>query len=86
MVLDSPFADFCQLAEELVARGRDRGVVVPSVVTRMALGMLANSVQSIAGFDITELSAIKVVNTCVLPALFICAEKDDFIGTHHTQT
>ncbi|KAJ1455417.1 Alpha/Beta hydrolase protein, partial [Pelagophyceae sp. CCMP2097] len=84
MVLDSPFCDFCQLAEELVSKGRDRGVVVPSVVTRMALTMLGNSVQSIAGFDIHALSARTFVNRCQLPALFICAKHDDFIGTHHT--
>ena len=86
MVLDSPFADFCQLAEELVAKGRERGVVVPSMVTRMALSMLANSVKSVAGFDINDLSAIKCVKKCTLPALFICAKRDDFIGTHHTQS
>jgi len=86
MVLDSPFADFCQLAEELVAKGRERGVVVPSMVTRMALSMLATSVKSVAGFDINDLCAIKCVHKCTLPALFICAKRDDFIGTHHTQS
>ncbi|KAJ8600519.1 hypothetical protein CTAYLR_009207 [Chrysophaeum taylorii] len=86
MVLDSPFADFCQLAEELVAKGRERGVVVPSLVTRMALSMLAASVKSVAGFDINDLCAIKCVHKCTLPALFICAKRDDFIGTHHTQS
>ena len=86
MVLDSPFADFCQLAEELVAKGRERGVVVPTMVTRMALTMLSNSVKSIAGFDIRDLSAITEVPKCTLPALFICAKKDDFIGTHHSQS
>ena len=54
MVLDSPIADFCQLAEELVAKGRKR-VVVPTVVTRLALSMLGTSVQSQAGFDIRDL-------------------------------
>lgn len=86
MVLDSPFADFCQLAEELVAKGRERGVLVPSMVTRMVLSMLATSVKSVAGFDINDLSAIKCVHKCKLPALFICAKRDDFIGTHHTQS
>ncbi|KAH8064655.1 palmitoyl-(protein) hydrolase [Aureococcus anophagefferens] len=86
MVLDSPFADFCQLADELVAKGRERGVVVPTMVTRMALTMLSNSVKSIAGFDIRDLSAITEVPKCTLPALFICAKKDDFIGTHHSQS
>ena len=85
MVLDSPFADFCQLAEELVAKGRERGVVVPTVVTRLALSMLGTSVQSQAGFDIRDLSAIREVPRCRLPALFVCAKMDDFIGTHHTQ-
>ena len=80
MVLDSPFADFCQLAEELVAKGRERGVVVPTVVTRLALSMLGTSVQSQAGFDIRDLSAIREVPRCRLPALFVCAKMDDFIG------
>mmetsp|Transcript_17092 Transcript_17092/g.25759 ORF Transcript_17092/g.25759 Transcript_17092/m.25759 type:complete len:230 (+) Transcript_17092:3-692(+) len=86
MVLDSPFADFCQLAEELVAKGRDRGVTIPSMVTRMALTMLANSVQSIAGFDIADLNTLHQVPKCILPAIFICAKRDDFIGMHHTQS
>ena len=86
MVLDSPFADFCQLAEELVAKGRERGVVVPTMVTRMALAMLGTSVKQKAGFDIGDLSAIKEVPACRLPALFICARRDDFIGTHHSQS
>lgn len=85
MVLDSPFADFCQLAEELVAKGRERGVVVPTMVTRLALSMLGTSVQAQAGFDIRDLSAIREVPRCRLPALFVCAKMDDFIGTHHTQ-
>ena len=41
--------------------------------------------QSQAGFDIRDLSAIREVPRCRLPALFVCAKMDDFIGTHHTQ-
>ena len=55
-------------------------MVVPTVVTRLALSMLGTSVQSQAGFDIRDLSAIREVPRCRLPALFVCAKMDDFIG------
>jgi len=85
MVLDSPFADFCQLAEELVDKGKEHGVHVPKLVLRMALHMVTGSVKKAAGFNINSLSPIQHAGTCTAPALFITAENDDFISPSHAE-
>ena len=36
-------------------------------------------------FDVNELSPIKYVDKCYIPALFIAAEGDDFINKQHSQ-
>lgn len=51
MVLDSPFSDLKQLAEEIVSNN----TIVPKFLTSMALKMVRSSVQSNAGFDIFEI-------------------------------
>ena len=85
MILDSPFSDFCQLAEELVDKGKEHGVHVPRMVTRMAIQMLKGSVEKVAGFSIRDLNPIDYVDRCMLPTLFMCARHDDFVGMHHTK-
>ena len=85
MILDSPFCDFCQLAEELVDKGKEHGVHVPRMVTRLAIQMLKGSVEKVAGFSIRDLNPIDYVDRCMLPTLFMCARHDDFVGMHHTK-
>ena len=85
MVLDSPFTDLNQLAEELVERGRRNGLFAPSLAVMLAMRAIRSSVLSTAGFDIRDISPISVAESCFIPALFIAAESDTFIAPHHSQ-
>jgi len=85
MVLDSPFADLTMLAEEMVDKGREQGLMVPSFVVSIALSFIRSSVKKAAGFNIRDISPIKRVDACFIPALFVAARDDDFILPHHAQ-
>jgi tetratricopeptide (TPR) repeat protein/fermentation-respiration switch protein FrsA (DUF1100 family) len=85
MVLDSPFSDFPELAEELVKRAESRGVYVPGLVTKMALHMLQGSIKELANFSINDLTPLKFAKDCSVPALFIAAREDDFISAAHSE-
>lgn len=85
MVLDSAFADLNQLAEEMVDKGRQQGLSVPSFIVRIAIRWIRSSVLKAARFDIRELSPIQHADKCFIPALFVAAENDDFVPPHHSQ-
>lgn len=85
MILDSPFADLTQLAEEMVEKGRDQGIVVPSFVVSMALKMISGSVKKQANVDIKNISPIAHADKCFIPAFFVAGEHDDFIRKHHAE-
>mmetsp|Transcript_32337 Transcript_32337/g.32960 ORF Transcript_32337/g.32960 Transcript_32337/m.32960 type:complete len:547 (-) Transcript_32337:425-2065(-) len=85
MILDSPFADLQQLAEEMVDRGRQQGLAVPGFVVRIALRWIRSSVQKQAMFDIRDLSPIQHADKCFIPAMFVAAENDDFVPPRHGQ-
>ncbi|KAJ8611943.1 hypothetical protein CTAYLR_004376 [Chrysophaeum taylorii] len=85
LVLDSPFSDFCKLAQELVSRGQQQAnvVMLPSFVTRLVLSLIGGTIRSVANFDVNDLNPIAHVRQCAKPALFVCARYDDFVGPHH---
>lgn len=85
MILDSPFADLIQLADEIVERGRDHGLNVPKFVTGMAIRMIRSSVHRSAGFNIKHLSPIAHAPHSFIPALFVAGRNDDFIAPRHSQ-
>ena len=85
MILDSSFADLSQLAEEMVEKGRDQGVIVPTFVVGVALRMIQGSVKKQAGFNIKHISPIAHADKCFIPALFVAGEHDDFIKKHHSE-
>lgn len=85
MILDSPFSDLSKLAEELVEKGKDQGIVVPSFVVSLALRMIQNSVKKQAGVNIRQISPIMHADKCFIPALFVAGEHDDFIKKHHAE-
>jgi len=85
MILDSPFADLTQLAEEMVEKGRDQGIVVPTFVVSVALRMIRSTVKKQANFDIKNISPIAHSDKCFIPALFVAGEHDDFIKKHHSE-
>ena len=84
MVLDSPFTDLTQLAEELVQRGRNNGMFAPSIAVAIALRAIRSSVLSTAGFDIRDISPISYADSCFIPALFVAGESDAFIAPQHS--
>eukprot|EP00605_Chrysophyceae_sp_TOSAG23-4_P002397 GSChrysophyteH1.ASY1.ANO1.2653.1 assembled CDS len=85
MILDSPFNDLHLLAQEIVERGRQRGIFAPSLLVSIALRFVRSSVKERAGFDIKNVSPISVVDRCFVPALFVAATGDNFIPPHHAQ-
>ena len=85
MILDSPFADLTQLAEEMVEKGRDQGIVVPTFVVSVALRMIQGSVKKQANVNIKDISPITHADKCFIPALFVAGEHDDFIKKHHAE-
>ena len=86
MILDSPFADLTQLAEEMVEKGRDQGIVVPTFVVSVALRLIQGSVKKQANVNIKQISPIAHADKCFIPALLVAGEHDDFIKKHHAES
>ena len=85
MVLDSPFSNLVTLAEEIVQRGREKGMYAPTLLVSIALRLIRSSVIKKADFDIREVSPVESASRCFIPALFVAADNDDFIPFHHSQ-
>lgn len=85
MILDSPFADLTQLAEEMVEKGREQGITVPNFAVNVALRLIRGSVKRQANFDIKHISPIAHADKCFIPALFVAGEHDDFIDKRHSE-
>lgn len=85
MVVDSPFADLMQLANELANNAREQGLRVPGFAISMAAGMIRRSVRRRAKFDPKDVVPIGNCGKCFIPALFAHGEKDIFIKPHHSE-
>ena len=85
MILDSPFCDLVQLAEEMVEKGREQGMIVPGVMLSAALQMIQFTVQKNANFNIRDISPVRHAKDCKMPALFVAGKHDDFIKKHHSE-
>lgn len=85
MILDSAFADLTMLAESMVEKGKEQGYSVPSFVVKLAIRFIRSSVLKIAHFDIKELSPIRHVANCYIPALFVAGGGDNFVPPTHSQ-
>jgi len=85
MILDSSFCDLVKLAEEMVDKAREQGIVVPNVVVSVALTAIRWSVQKKAQFDIRDISPYSHSPDIKIPALFVCGKQDDFIKPHHSE-
>ena len=70
MVLDSPFSKLQTLAQELVSSNSK----IPNFLTSMALKLVRSSIESKAQFDIFDLNPIDNVDSCFIPAFFICGK------------
>lgn len=82
MVLDSPFSKLTDLALELVD---EQQVPVPKALMKVALALMRRSVRKKAGFDISTIAPIDIVDESFVPALFGHADGDDFIKKSHSE-
>jgi hypothetical protein len=85
MILDSSFCDLVKLAEEMVDKAREQGIMVPNVIVSVALTAIRWSVQKKAQFDIRDISPYSHSPDIKIPALFVCGQQDDFIKPHHSE-
>jgi len=85
MVLDSPFADLMQLANELAQNAREQGLRVPGFAITAAAALIRRSVRRRANFDPQDVSPIGNCDKSFIPALFAHGEKDNFIKPHHSE-
>lgn len=85
MVCDSAFTDLARLAQEMVERGKEKGVNVPPFIVSIALRMIRSSVKKQADFDIRELTPIAHAEKCFVPALFVHGRSDQFIRKAHSE-
>jgi len=81
VVLDSPFADFKRLVQELVKARAN----IPAFLTSIALKMIRRTVKKKANFDIYELKPIEYSNKLKVPALFGAPKDDTFVSPQHTK-
>merc|ERR1719356_2212650 len=85
MVLDSPFADLMQLANELGKGIREQGLPVPGFAISMGTSVIRRSVKRRAKFDMKDVSPIGKCGKCFIPALFAHGEHDAFIKPNHSE-
>eukprot|EP00968_Pinguiococcus_pyrenoidosus_P027746 scaffold7442_cov258-Pinguiococcus_pyrenoidosus.AAC.4 len=85
MILDSPFSNLQDIADDMLARGREQGVRIPQFIVAIALRMLRSTVQRTANFNIRDCSPINYIESCFIPALFCAGRGDDFITPSHSQ-
>jgi alpha-beta hydrolase superfamily lysophospholipase len=80
MVLDSPFSDLKQLANELAKKHTK----IPGFILSGAIKLVRSTIKKKANFDINDLTPINHVENCFIPALFGVGMQDDFIEPHHS--
>lgn len=88
VILDSPYADFRQLATHIAneRRGVLGGFSIPTVLLDLLLSTLDASVKQRAGFSpLAKLSPIRHAPSCGVPALFIRARDDSLISQQHVE-
>lgn len=85
MVLDSPFADLMQLANELAQNAREQGLRVPGFAISATAMMVRRSVRKRANFDPQDVSPIGNCDKSFIPALFAHGERDSFIKPSHSE-
>ena len=78
--LDSPFADFTELAKELTLKQ----ITLPHFIINIALSFVRRTVLSKNGLDIDKLKPINQAKKTYQPAFFIHALNDELIPIHHS--
>jgi pimeloyl-ACP methyl ester carboxylesterase len=86
MIVDSSFSSLVRVAEELVEKVREQGIGVPGIVTSVALRMIEYTVLRKAGFNIKDIAPVDHVGKCLVPALIVAGQHDDFIQKEHSES
>jgi len=60
-------------------------LTVPGFVVSIAISFIKGTVKSRAGFSLKDISPIKRVDMCFIPALFVAGKDDDFILPKHSE-
>jgi pimeloyl-ACP methyl ester carboxylesterase len=81
-VLDSPFANLRQLAEEL-AKSYTK---LPGFMLSAAISLIRKTIKKKAAFNIDDLNPLDHVSQSFIPVTFIAAKDDTFILPSHTQS
>lgn len=83
MLLDSPFADFGQLAEELLQHER-MPVSLPGWLVGAVLELMRARIRALADFDVMDLKPIEHARRSCVPALFVHGRDDTLISPAHS--
>lgn len=83
LVLEGAAADAKTLVLEWAERGRSEGVHIPAMVVSGALRLIRRTVRTRAGYDVFALRPIDHVSKSFAPALFVVAEDDVIVQSHH---
>jgi len=86
LVLDSPFASFSSMANDLAKMVLPKiSKAVRAFFVRLTLAVLRRSILKRAQFDISTLEITTAVTQCLIPALFVHAQQDTFVWPHHSE-
>ena len=78
--MDSPFANFCRLANELTKKN----ISLPDFLINGALSIIRSTILSKINMDIYKLNPIEEASKAFQPAIFIHAIKDQLINLQHS--
>ena len=81
LILDSPFASFKQVVQELA----NKKASLPAFLTLAGFSLLRSSIISKADFDIELLEPTDYIDKIHIPALFGVGGQDSFISPDHTK-
>jgi pimeloyl-ACP methyl ester carboxylesterase len=81
LVLDSPFASFRDLVDDLLA---NYAPMLPSFLVEFVFRQVAETVLQETGLDIYTHSALQGMAQCSCPALFIAGVQDALIPSSHS--
>eukprot|EP00928_Gymnodinium_smaydae_P028546 TRINITY_DN2173_c0_g1_i1.p1 TRINITY_DN2173_c0_g1~~TRINITY_DN2173_c0_g1_i1.p1 ORF type:complete len:463 (-),score=78.29 TRINITY_DN2173_c0_g1_i1:138-1526(-) len=84
LCLDSPFANFTRLAEEMTSF-ENTALPVPRWLVKALLEVARARVRVLAGFDVEDVSAKDHVRGIFVPALFMHGREDNFISPVHSR-
>lgn len=85
VIIDSAFTSLEELVQEIVEQGRQEGLSIPSWALKLVMRCIRSSVQKRAHFDVRDLAPRNHASESFVPALFVAARNDSFIGAHHSK-